>query len=258
MVFNVTFNNFQLNCSGQFYWRKSGCTEKTTDKLYPVMLYLVHLAWAGFELTTSLVIGTDCKDSCKSNYHISQDHDQDKETMIISIDPFGSHSDHCITIFSISYSQSIWLTFRPLTLYYYFQYQLLPIHLAHIQAIDIVLLFSVSVTPNPFSSHSDHCITIFSISYSQSIWLTFRPLYYYFQYQLLPIHLIHIQAIDIVLLFSVSVTPNSFGSHSDHCITIFSISYSQSFLCTFIPLFYYFQYQLLPIHLVHVQESRQI
>ena len=226
MVFNVTFNNFQLNCSGQFYWRKSGCTEKTTDKLYPVMLYLVHLAWAGFELTTSLVIGTDCKDSCKSNYHISQDHDQDKETMIISIDPFGSHSDHCITIFSISYSQSIWLTFRPLTLYYYFQYQLLPIHLAHIQAI--VLLFSVSVTPNPFDSHSGHCITIFSISYSQSIWFTFRPLtlYYYFQYQLPPIHLVHIQT--IVLLFSVSVTPNRFCAHSYHCFTIFSISCSQS------------------------------
>jgi hypothetical protein len=53
MVFNVTFNNFQLNRSGKFYWRKSGCTEKTTDKLYPVMLYLVHLAWVGFELTTS-------------------------------------------------------------------------------------------------------------------------------------------------------------------------------------------------------------
>jgi hypothetical protein len=32
------------------------------------MLYQVHLAWAGFELTT-LVIGTDCIGSCKSNYH---------------------------------------------------------------------------------------------------------------------------------------------------------------------------------------------
>jgi hypothetical protein len=32
------------------------------------MLYRVHLAWAGFELT-SVVIGTDYIGSCKSNYH---------------------------------------------------------------------------------------------------------------------------------------------------------------------------------------------
>ena len=32
------------------------------------MLYEVHLAWAGFELTTLVVIGTDCTGSCKSNY----------------------------------------------------------------------------------------------------------------------------------------------------------------------------------------------
>ena len=33
------------------------------------MLYQVHLAWTGFELTTLVVIGTDCKGSCKSNFH---------------------------------------------------------------------------------------------------------------------------------------------------------------------------------------------
>jgi hypothetical protein len=31
---------------------------------------VVHLAWAGFELTTSVVIGTDCIGNCKSNYHM--------------------------------------------------------------------------------------------------------------------------------------------------------------------------------------------
>ena len=33
-----------------------------------IMLYPVDLSWAGFELTTLVVIGTDCIGSCKSNY----------------------------------------------------------------------------------------------------------------------------------------------------------------------------------------------
>jgi hypothetical protein len=33
------------------------------------MLYRVHIACAGFELTTLVVIGTDCIGSYKSNYH---------------------------------------------------------------------------------------------------------------------------------------------------------------------------------------------
>ena len=32
------------------------------------MLYGVHLAWAGFELITLVVIATDCMDSCDFNY----------------------------------------------------------------------------------------------------------------------------------------------------------------------------------------------
>ena len=61
---------FHLYHVGQFYWwRKSEYPEKTinlpqiTDTLYHIMLYRVHLTWAGFELTTLVVIGTDCIDS---------------------------------------------------------------------------------------------------------------------------------------------------------------------------------------------------
>ena len=43
------------------------CRKSLTN--YITMLYRVHLAWAGFELTPLVVINTDCMGSCKSNYH---------------------------------------------------------------------------------------------------------------------------------------------------------------------------------------------
>ena len=81
MVFNATFNNISV-----ISWRSVLLVEETgvpgenhhlsqvIDKLYHIVLYTS--TWSRFDLTsvvivdlTSVVIGTDCICSCKSNYH---------------------------------------------------------------------------------------------------------------------------------------------------------------------------------------------
>ena len=47
---------FQLYRGSQFYWwRKPSTCHKSLYKLYHIMLYRVHLAWAGFKLTTLVI-----------------------------------------------------------------------------------------------------------------------------------------------------------------------------------------------------------
>ena len=62
---------FKLYRGGQVYrWRKPKYKEKTTEPpQVTVKFYHIMLPWAGFELTTSVVVGTDYIGSCKSNYH---------------------------------------------------------------------------------------------------------------------------------------------------------------------------------------------
>jgi hypothetical protein len=77
MVFNATFNNIST-----ISWQSVLLVEETGVprenhwplvshwKLYHIMLHRVHSARVGFELTTLVVMDTDCIGSCKSNYHI--------------------------------------------------------------------------------------------------------------------------------------------------------------------------------------------
>ena len=77
MVFCATFNNISV-----ISWQSVLLMEKTrepgettdlsqvTDKLYHIVLYRVHLTWAGFELTTLVVICTDCIGSYKSIHYM--------------------------------------------------------------------------------------------------------------------------------------------------------------------------------------------
>ena len=74
MVFNATLNNISVISWLSFIggvnwsiWRKTTDLPQVIGKLYHIMLYQVTLPWAGFELTTLMVICTDWTGSSKSN-----------------------------------------------------------------------------------------------------------------------------------------------------------------------------------------------
>ena len=67
MVFNATFNNISV-----VFWRWVLLVEETWENHRNFIKWCCieyTSPWTVFELTTSMVIGTDCVGSCKSNYH---------------------------------------------------------------------------------------------------------------------------------------------------------------------------------------------
>jgi hypothetical protein len=70
MVFNAVFNNISVLLVEETWVPGENHRPVASHwQPYHIMLYQVHLAWAGFKLTMLVVIGTDCIGSCKSNYH---------------------------------------------------------------------------------------------------------------------------------------------------------------------------------------------
>ena len=73
MMFNATFNNILvISWWSVLLMEETGGPGKNTDlsqvtDKHHIMLYTS--SWLRFELTTSVVIGTDYIGSCKSNYH---------------------------------------------------------------------------------------------------------------------------------------------------------------------------------------------
>jgi hypothetical protein len=68
MVFKATFNNISVLLMEET--RVPGGKNElsqVTDKLFHIMLHIEYISpWTWFELTTLVVIGTDCTGSCKS------------------------------------------------------------------------------------------------------------------------------------------------------------------------------------------------
>ena len=77
MVFNATFKNISFISWRSVLlveetWvlkRKSPTCRKSLTNFYHIMFIEYTSPWTGFELTTLVVMGTDCTSSCKSNYH---------------------------------------------------------------------------------------------------------------------------------------------------------------------------------------------
>jgi hypothetical protein len=79
------------SCDPSMYPNKTTTCRKSLTT-FITMLYRVHIAWAGFELTTLVVIGTACSDSCISNYNTIVT----MTTTLVAYYDFSYHNYHMI------------------------------------------------------------------------------------------------------------------------------------------------------------------
>jgi len=75
MVFNTTFSNIMAISFISGGYQREGPWENhrhvaSNSQIYYIMLYQVFLTMNGIQITTLMVIGTDCIGSCKSNYRL--------------------------------------------------------------------------------------------------------------------------------------------------------------------------------------------
>ena len=74
MVFNATFNNIVVISWTSVLLMKETENHRSATSQWQTLSHNAASikytsSWAGFKLTTLVMIGTDCIGSCKSNYH---------------------------------------------------------------------------------------------------------------------------------------------------------------------------------------------
>jgi hypothetical protein len=79
---------FQSYRGGQFYWWRTRRNHRPIAGHWQALSHNTS-PWSRFELTTSVLIGTDCIGSCKSNYH--NDHGHDGPFHSFNIWPYGEY-----------------------------------------------------------------------------------------------------------------------------------------------------------------------
>lgn len=69
LVLNTPLNNLSvISCRTDLLVKKATDLPEVIDKLYH-MLYGVHIAMGAFEITTLVLMGTDCTGRCRFHYH---------------------------------------------------------------------------------------------------------------------------------------------------------------------------------------------